>query len=195
MRRLRTRTIAGWLRLALPCLVLGTATLAEPRGTPLPALGWDGPAPEAARGLRTINRLRLEAITGSELTRGLGSRTDDLGRWRGTSIRFIPAPLETEVTRRLTPLWRLGVDDAALAAALDVGYRIVADNGHVDRLSHVDHPEAEIAASIEPLPPTFLDGADGTTAIEGGAVLTLRLDEARLAGTYSGSIEITLHQL
>lgn len=160
------------------------------------AFAVDGEVPVEIGALSTVRQISLETISAAELapeTGGAGSV--DLGRWYGPESRFGLPPLPTEVTRRIPTLWRLRVDETAGPAALDVRYEIIARNGRSESLSHVDHPEAEIGVRVEPLTPEII-GRDGETAVlEGGMILRLLIGETRYAGSYAGTVTVTLHQL
>jgi hypothetical protein len=190
--RHRRSPAADFAVAAVACLVLAAA----PRGAARGAFAFDGGIPDAVGVLSVAPRVVLEAISASELTPGPGAgEVVDLGRWRGPEGGFELPPLQTEITRRIPALWRLRVDDSAPMATLDVRYEVVALNGRAGRLSHVDHPEAEIGARAEPLTPDVLGRDGGTVVLEGGMILILRLGETRYAGSYAGTVTVTVHQL
>ncbi len=179
--------------LGLPCLLLGTATLATPIGTTRSAFAFAGDLPAAGE-LLVPPAVTLEPVTAAELTWGRGTAPVDLGRWRPGAPADLP-PLATEVTRSVPSLWRLGIDQRTRLETLDVHYEMTAANGRGERLSHVDHPEAEIGVLVEPLAPVIIDVDGDTAVLEGGLVLTLLLDETRYAGTYAGTLTVSIHQL
>ncbi len=174
--------------------MLGTATLATPIGTTRSAFAFAGDLPVAGE-LLVPPAVTLEPVTAAELTWGRGTAPIDLGRWQGPDGPIDLLPLATEVTRTVPSVWRLGIDEHARLETLDVHYEMTAANGHAERLSHVDHPEAEIGVLVEPLAPIIIDSDGDTAVLEGGLVLTLLLDETRYAGTYAGTLTVSIHQL
>lgn len=195
MRQQKSQIHAALFSLVSLCLLAGSMALATPRGAFESAFRWEGELPDEIGGFFAPPRLTLEAISGTELTGDLGSGLFDLGRWQGPDQRVELPAIRTEVTRRVPSLWRLRVDGTVQPASLDVRYTLVALNGHLDHLSHVDRPTAEIGARIDPLRPSIVERGDHTALVEGGMVLTLTLDETRQAGTYAGSITVTIHHL
>ncbi len=181
------------LVLLTPCLLLGTATLAKPIGSVRSAFAFAGMLPATGE-LLLPPAVTLEPITAAELTRGRGTAPVDLGRWRPGGTPELP-PLVTEVTRTVPSVWRLGIDERTRLETLDVSYELTAANGRAERLSHLDHPEAEIGVLVDPLAPVVVDSDGETSVLEGGLVLTLLLDETRYAGTYAGTLTVSIHHL
>ncbi len=187
-----TELIPAFFALASPCLLLGTVTLATPTGPDRSAFAFAGDLPQVGE-LLTPPALTLDTVTAAELTWDRGAGPVDLGRWRGERVEL--PPLRTEVRRTVASLWRLGIDERSGWETLEVQYEMVADNGRADRLSHVDHPEAEIGVLVEPLAPVVIDRDGDTAVLEGGLVLTLTLDQTRYSGTYAGTLTVSIHQL
>ncbi len=179
--------------LASPCWLLGTATLATPIGTVRSVFAFAGDLPAIGE-LLVPAAATLEPVTAAELTWDRGTAPVDLGRWRPGSPVDLP-PLATRITRTVPSLWRLGVGEGTRLETLDVHYEMTAANGRAERLSHVEHPEDEIDVLVEPLDLVIIDSDGETAVLEGGLVLTLLLDETRHAGTYAGTLTVSIHHL
>jgi hypothetical protein len=186
-------TLAALLALAL--LLAQAAAAGEdppkvsPRLTDRP--GSPPPAPETTLQIEprlTLERIRTAELTGHGEGRALALASASYGGW-GLDL----SPWIIEVERDLSAIWRMPLDASGAASALDVSYQLVARNGHEGSLSHVNRPESEIRVFIEPgLPQIRDDGPEGPV-VEGGAVLRLRIEGARVAGRYSGTLIVTVN--
>ncbi len=155
------------------------------------------PPPGGALGLEP--RITLAEIHSTELSLGStvalprSRRIADPGFAARGAGRFPDLP--TKVTRELPDLWRLWLPNDASPSALEVSYELVSARGRRDRLSHRDSEPSEIEVRVRPIPPavTARDGAG--KELEGGVVLELDVAPARAAGTYLGTLTITISNL
>jgi hypothetical protein len=161
----------------------------SPRLTDRP--GSPPSSPEST--LQIEPRLTLERISTAELTghgegRALALASSSFGGW-GLDV----SPWIIEVERDLSSIWRMRLDQSGAASAMDVSYQMVAGNGREGALSHVSRPESEIRVSIEPGLPEIRDDGPESPMVEGGAVLRLRIEDAHVAGRYSGTLIVTVN--
>ncbi len=187
-QRLWCRCAGAFLGLILAG-VASDALAAEPRHS-LRDSRLDGGA--AAAELRLEPILALEPIRAVELAAGLGSVSGALTSSRGD---LATGPVHLAVARELPRLWQLRLAAGRDAAAFDVSYRLVADNGRRDQLSNPLDPGAAIVARLEPLPPVVVRRSADESVVEGGATLLLDLSQVRLAGSYQGTLTVILSQL
>lgn len=104
------------------------------------------------------------------------------------------APVTT-VNRRIDRLWRLEIGDAGAAAATRVDYDVVGANGMHGVLSHTSNDRSMIGVRVVELPARQIGRAGFADAVEGGVMLEMNLDRALEAGTYAGSLRVTVFQL
>ena len=104
-------------------------------------------------------------------------------------------PLRLWVTRSVPTLWRMLVMEAVGPGSVDVQYQVYGANGKPWRLTHVEYPEAELGVMVEPVPPRLVPSDGDRTVLEGGLVLQVSLDQTRFAGTYTGTLVVTVNNL
>ncbi len=179
-------------------VTLGVLSLAKGEAADriVPVLHLATEPPASVGVLQVVRQVRLETLSAHELTSEYGTTSKSHGTWRRSSINTELEPFRLNIVRELPLVWRLRVTDTSgMARAPDVQYQVVAGNGHLDRLSHVMHSDAELVATVEPQSPRLLSKDASTALYEGGIILRMRLDETRLSGTYSGSLILTLNNL
>jgi hypothetical protein len=145
--------------------------------------------------VRVAEHLTLDAISVAELTQGRGTLAVDMGVWRGSGSGFDVSPILLRVTRRVPSIWQMRVADTIHPGAIDVRYEVFGADGSPGRLTHVEHPEDGLGVIIEPTQPEVVVSDDQGMVVEGGASLQLLLDEARYAGTYTGTVLVTVNNL
>jgi hypothetical protein len=143
--------------------------------------------------VRVAAHLTLDAISAPELTQGRGSAALDMGVWRGPGSAFDISPIVLQVTRLVPRIWQMRVADTTSPAAIDVRYEVFGADGSPGRLTHVEHPGDALRVVIEPTRPEVIASDDQGTVVEGGAALQLWLDQARYAGTYTGTVVVTIN--
>jgi hypothetical protein len=157
---------------------------------------------DSAWDLRVESVYPLEPVTSAELTgastahrmgssgRGMASATG-----RGFSADFTGMFRTTDpahqVRRRLTGLWRLEVPLGTDADDINVRYEVVAPDGQVGFLGHREstgHLPAEIRAE-----PIRIVRYEGTSAVlEGEAELVVDISKLQHAGSYGGTVRVTV---
>lgn len=200
---------ATWTVAAL-CLLLPGPSPAEP-----PTRLTDFGAPTIVLPLEPIHSRELfegqAEISSGTLVVGSGNRAS-------SQSPFASARLATTVVRRLPDLWQLHLAPDSRLQDLQVSYELVSSQGARDRLSHAQRPDLEVRTRVWPLAPRLLErGAEqsldsalpaqgpssgnrgnparGDTIVQGGVVLEMEVESVRAAGTYEGTLTVTLHQL
>lgn len=128
-------------------------------------------------------------------------RAGDLLPAGGATISFdgargAVAGLRTRVLRRLDGLWRFDVPaERTTDAALQVEYELRGADGRRDALSLPDADGAWIPVRLQPVGPRLLRSWNGRSWLEGGVILDLDLEDVRHAGTYRGTLFVTVSRL
>jgi hypothetical protein len=138
--------------------------------------------------------LTLDAVSASEITFGR-PLTVDMGLGGGGGAIDQNVPVRLWVTRSIPTVWRILVMDTVVPASVDVQYEVYGANGKPWRLTHVEHPEAELGVMVEPVPPRLVPRDGDSAVLEGGLVLQVSLDQTRFAGTYTGTLVVTVNNL
>ncbi len=177
----------------------------------LPAPGRGEPPTQLTEfGTPTIV-LRLEPIQSRELFEDQaevseGTLVVGSGSRSSSQSPFTSARLATSVVRRLPDLWQLHLAPDARLRDLQVSYELVSSQGQQDRLSHSQRPDLEVHTRVWPLAPTILQRdaerrldsdmpTQAGTIVQGGVVLEMEVESVQAAGTYQGTLTVTLHQL
>jgi hypothetical protein len=140
-----------------------------------------------------FSRVTLEPLRAAEVFGTEASASFTMGPWHSGGVAA-PTALRVDVARQIPAIWRMRLPDGQLAA-LDVSCTVTGADGRPGRLTSLDRPDAEIAVTARALPPSVVDRDDGGIMVEGGAELLLRIDAARVAGRYAGTLTVTVNQL
>lgn len=62
-----------------------------------------------------------------------------------------------EISRTIPSLWQIRVPEEISPGSILVNYKLKADNGKANRLSHTSLPKAEIRVNIQPLSPHIIE--------------------------------------
>jgi hypothetical protein len=154
-----------------------------------------GDLPTRPGEVRLAAHLTLDAISAAELTQGRGPAFSEAGVWRGSGSAFDASPILLRVTRLVPGIWQMRVADTTYPGAIDVRYEVFGADGSPGRLTHVEHPEDGLGVIVEPTQAEVVAVDDQGMVVEGGAALQLLLDEARYAGTYTGTVLVTVNNL
>ena len=101
----------------------------------------------------------------------------------------------TTVRREIGKLWRLRLRDTSSHSYTRVEYDVIGANGERGVLSHTTNDRSMIAVRVVELP-VRQDGRPGDLGtVEGGVMLEMDLGRAVEAGSYAGSLRITVVQL
>ncbi len=164
---------------------LGSAVLAGPN-----AVFW---SPSSKGGMIRFSiqpHVILHPIASSELLRGSESQPM---RYRGGPIE---APqINTIVTRHVPSLWRVTMPRGTNVDDLEITYDVLSEKGRDGCLSLRGKGDFECPVRILPTRPVTVERQDQVDLLEGGAILELDLTTVRYAGTYSGTLLISIHQL
>ncbi len=155
--------------------------------------------PVSSQSLTLPSRISLEAVRLGELSDGSAVSAGSDRRRAGRDLQaFGTAPtsdVKTVVMRRLPDLWQLQIPDGTLPDDLEVSYELIAANGRPDRLNHDRRADSEIEVRLRPLPVILLQSQGDGTVVQGGLKLELDVSQARVAGTYLGSLTVTVTHL
>ncbi|MCP4594589.1 MAG: hypothetical protein GY842_27985 [bacterium] len=154
--------------------------------------------PVASSGLTIAPRVTLEAVRLKELSE---ESVEAGSAWRRVdrdlqALGAAPTSvISTVVIRRLPDLWRLRIPGGTTPDDLEVSYELIAANGRRDRLNHDRRAASEIEVHMRPLPVIVLESQGDGTVVQGGLELEIDVSEARVAGTYLGSLTTTVTNL
>ncbi len=155
--------------------------------------------PVTSRSLTLPPSITLEAVRLRELSEESAASAGSDRRRVDSDLQAPGLPptsvVSTVVIRRLPGLWQLQIPGGATLDDLEVSYELSAANGHRDRLNHDQRADSEIEVRLRPLPPILLQNQGDGTVVQGGVKLELDVSEARVAGTYLGSLTVTVTYL
>jgi len=184
---------------ALLLLLLGvfpeSSIRAEPRSDGLrefrmhPTLGR---IDARARRIQIEPTIRLEEIRADELLPDATQRAISLGSYaRGGAV---PAgrTMDPGIVRHVPVLWRMYVPDERLIESLEVRVQMIAPDGSPGRLGTTDGTRSAIRAVARSTPPVVVERDGDGAVVQGGLTLLLDLEEIRNAGTYTGTLSITI---
>jgi hypothetical protein len=136
--------------------------------------------------------IRLQNVELTEIVAGARYQALAAGSWSRGASPAASRHVEPKIVRTIPAVWRMRVRDEHEAYELNVRYELTSPDGRVDRLGPADGSGSEIRTTVRSLPPTVVAVDDAGAVIEGGMVLYLELDSVRRAGSYSGTLTVTL---
>lgn len=145
-------------------------------------------------GVFTIKpRILLQPVTALELTGCDKQQALPEGKFRAGTNAFHPMDMRSTVLRSVPGLWRLRMPPDVKLYALDVSYELVGANGRSSCLCNLNKTDSEIKVVIDKIQPRVIGREANSTVIEGGMVMHLKLEKARSAGTYSGTLTVVVN--
>jgi hypothetical protein len=186
--------VAGFVLLALLLLAQGSAT-AEPvpeprdRSAPPTFLADFDLRVGAVRVARTVE---LEAIQATELLADHAYLALSSGTYTPGGFGAGAPGFEARIVRTIPALWWMRLRDESDLDTLDVRLNLSANDGGRDRLAHDRDEDSQIRVELRPLDPVVAIDDDDSVVVEGGALLILDLTGVRSAGTYNGTLTITV---
>jgi len=135
---------------------------------------------------------QLQRVQLVEILDGTRFQAVAAGSWSRGASPTATRQVEPHIVRTIPAVWRMRVRDEHEAYELNVRYELTSPDGRVDRLGPADGSNSEIRTTVRPLPPTVVAVDDAGVVVEGGMVLYLELDSVRRAGSYSGTLTVTL---
>jgi hypothetical protein len=136
--------------------------------------------------------LRLERVRPDEILSGAVDQAISLGTWtRGGAMPDLRIG-ELRVVRTISSVWRMRVPDEEMVGALEVRFEMTAPDGRTDCLALTEGDDSEIRTILRSTPPVMVSRDAYGTIVEGGLTLYLDLDAVRTAGTYSGTLTVTI---
>lgn len=133
----------------------------------------------------------LQAFTIAELL-GTGSTTIDLGGWMPGADPTAGVTPQPVVTRTIDSLWTAWVTGSV--NQVDVQLSLVGLNGQPDCISHPDDAGQTMPVTLTPLGPVQIDKDKNEKLVEGGVELTIDTSGVTAAGTYGGTLLVTVNQ-
>ena len=149
-------------------------------------------SPDIANYLHVQASLSLSPITPLELTGEPGDIALPMNSWPMGMDLSNPSPIATKIVREVPTLWRarLKKDTGHIAPAWNIRYKLIAADGYIGALSHIQVPNSRIMVTIRPLPPRTVVQKRTYIEVEGGAIFEMNISSAFVAGTYSGTLQI-----
>lgn len=187
----RSRRSITFLFAALLALPLPVPAQREPDGFHrLPELRRLG---RSFGALQIERSIRLDEVNPAELLFATGDRAIAMGSWSPNRLRDWRIG-DLGVVRHVPYVWRMRLPDEEQASAISVRYDITSPDGRANTLAAVDRSDSKIRMVLRSLPPVLVTrDADGVL-VEGGLTLLLDLENVRSAGTYSGTLTVTIDQ-
>ena len=185
---LRRLILLGLCLVCLPALAGQSPETAVHPG-PLPFIPEEDLRLDAVRLTPVV---RLEPILASEIL------PDDLflavpeGRWSPGGLDFGSRPFESTIVRTLPGVWWMRLRDERALDDMDVRLELTSGDGTHNRLVHESDQNSQIHVTVEPLAPVVALDDTSSVVIEGGAVLILDISDVRSAGSYSGTLTVTI---
>jgi len=142
--------------------------------------------------MATNSAFELQQVEPSELI-GTGGRTaisSGMGRVGGNLLDM--PRIRTRIVRSLPGVWRLRVDERADVRLPHVRYSLVSPSGQVGRLGLLEDSRFDLPARLLPQQSTVIARTDSGKILEGGVDLVIDLDRLETAGTYSGTLTVTV---
>ena len=136
--------------------------------------------------------IRLRNVELAEILAGARYQALSAGSWSRGASPAASRQVEPNIVRTIPAVWRMRVRDEHEAYELNVRNVLPSPAGRVDRLGRAAGSSSEIRTTVRSLPPTVVAVDDAGAVIEGGMVLYLELDSVRRAGSYSGTLTVTL---
>lgn len=136
--------------------------------------------------------IALDKVTPRELYDGPRVLGIGSSRFRYRQLEG-PAPATT-LLRRLPDLWQLRLAERDRLSELQVSYEVVSASGREGFLSHDQDPDLTIPVRARPLPLSVWDDRSGrgTRIVQGGLALEIDVGLARRAGSYGGTLVVTI---
>ncbi|MCP3979327.1 MAG: hypothetical protein GY716_08365 [bacterium] len=115
----------------------------------------------------------------------------------GGSVRrmdaSLPQPVPALISRAVPTLWRYraprrSIDDGTLR----VSYRVFDLRGRPGRLGLAESPDSTIRVEINEIPFREVGSLGRNVVVAGGAVFKMNLERIHKAGTYRGSVVVTI---
>jgi len=194
----RSRRLPRCRRRALPLGLLSLVLLsAQAAGAEREPHGFHG-LPEPSRlgrdvGVIQVERsIRLDAVHPSELLLAAGDQAISMGTWRSGGRVPDQRMGDLRIVRNVPLVWRMRVPDEELVGALGVRYEITSPDGQANTLSAPDGSDSAIRMILRSMPPVVVTRDRDGALVEGGVTLYLDLEQVRSAGTYSGTLTVTI---
>ncbi len=127
-----------------------------------------------------------------ELWHGGRHHAQSMGGWAPGVALASNTRVETQIVRSVPSVWRMRLRGEEALPTIDVRYNMRGLDGRQDLLTHRDGSDSAIHVRVLAIPPELATRDVDGTVIEGGLMLYLDLAEVRSAGTYSGTLTVTL---
>jgi hypothetical protein len=150
----------------------------------------------------THDQLILESVAFHEISQSQASQSIDLGMlqiagWTGNARKSSDAVspnfanMKGDITRTVPAFWQIRLPADINPYSLDINYEVVACNNERDSISNSDDSDSQINVTVEDT--TLQITREKTTIlVEGGVILRLSLKKVRTAGSYCGTLIVTI---
>ena len=136
--------------------------------------------------------IRLDPVHPAELLLAAGDQAASMGTWRPGGRVPDQRMGDQRVVRHVPFVWRMHVPDEELIGAMAVRYDVTAPDGRTNTLSALDGSDSEIRMIVRSTPPVVVTRDSDGAVVEGGLTLYLDLAQVRSAGTYTGTLTVTI---
>lgn len=160
-------------------------------------LAWLGtesglaPAPfpsERSPELEIAASLELRPLEARELLQGTPSRALEAQ----ASAFSLAEPMRIE--REVPVVWEMWLPKDARPERLLVEYEVISPSGERDRLGHRSRSVSALELRLVPLPPEVVGETDDRILVRGAVRLELDVERLRFAGTYEGTLSVTVRE-
>lgn len=145
------------------------------------------PARERSGALEIARSVELRPLQPQELVRGPASRS--LGT---PAASLVPVPLRIE--RELPMVWEMWLPKDWRPERLEVDYEVVSADGQHDRLAHRGRADSTIGLHLVALPPEVVSEIDDRILVRGSLLVEIDVESLRFAGTYEGTLNVTVRE-
>ena len=136
--------------------------------------------------------IRLDPVHPTELLLAAGDQAISMGTWRPGGQMPDQRMGDLRIVRHVPFVWRMRLPDEELIDSMAVRYSITARGGRTNSLSALDGSDSEIRMIARSTPPVVVTRDGDGAIVEGGLTLYLDLEQVRSAGTYSGTLTVTI---
>jgi hypothetical protein len=144
--------------------------------------------------VRVAPTVELEPIQASEILSDNGHLALSAGTYAPGGFGAGIPGVEARIVRTIPALWWMRLRDERDLDNLDVRVDLSATDGGRGRLAHGRDEGSQIRVEVRPLEPVVTIDDTDSVVVEGGALLILDLTGVRAAGTYNGTLTVTVDQ-
>jgi hypothetical protein len=136
--------------------------------------------------------VRLEQVRPDELLPDGRRSAISMGSYTRSVAPLASGSMNLGIVRHVPVVWRMYVPDERLLDSLEVRVQMISADGSPGCLSAGDDSRSVIRAVASSTPPVVVERDGEGAVVEGGLTLLLDLEEIRSAGTYTGTLTVTI---